>query len=67
MKKHEAGKMEGVIITRYGRQAGVLTEFASDEDSIEYRLEHHREFLGRVADARAAIHQGQGVEFEELD
>lgn len=55
------------MITRHGRPAGVLIGFASDEDWFEYRLEHHPEFLRRVAHARAAIREGRGVLLEELD
>ncbi len=43
---------EEILITRRGRPAGVLIGFASDEDWFEYRLEHHPEFLRRIADAR---------------
>ena len=35
---------EEIVITRHGRPAGVLIGFASDEDWVEYRLEHHPEF-----------------------
>jgi len=56
-----------VVITRHGRPAGVLIGFASEDDWFEYRLEHHPEFLRRVAEARAAIRQGRGVLLGELD
>ena len=56
-----------VVITRHGRPAGVLIGFASEDDWFEYRLEHHPEFLRRVAEARAAIRQGRGVLLEQLD
>jgi hypothetical protein len=36
-------------------------------DWFEYRLEHHPEFLRRVAEARTAIREGQGVLLEELE
>ena len=45
---------EEIVITRHGRPAGVLIGFASEDDWFEYRLEHHPEFLQRVAKARAA-------------
>jgi hypothetical protein len=44
----------------------VLIGFASDEDWFEYRLEHHPEFLRRVADARVALREGRGVPLEEI-
>ena len=58
---------EEIVITRHGRPAGVLIGFASDDDWFEYRLEHHPEFLKRVADARAAIREGRGILLEELE
>jgi prevent-host-death family protein len=56
---------EEIVITRHGRPAGVLIGFASEDDRFEYRIEHHPEFLRRVADARAAIREGRGVRLEE--
>jgi prevent-host-death family protein len=58
---------EEIVITRHGRPAGVLIGFASDDDWFEYRLEHHPEFLRRVADARTAIREGRGILLEELE
>jgi prevent-host-death family protein len=55
-----------ILITRHGRPAGVLIGFGSDEDWFDYRLEHHPEFLRRVADARSALRDGRGVRLEEL-
>ena len=52
---------EEIIITRHGRPAGVLVGFASEDDWFDYRLEHHPEFLRRIAEARAAIQEGRGV------
>src|SRR5580698_6939374 len=56
---------EEIVITRHGRPAGVLIGFASDDDWFEYRLEHHPEFLRRVAEARTAIREGRGILLEE--
>jgi len=55
-----------VVITRHGKPAGVLIGFETDEDWVEYRLEHHPEFLRRVAQARAALRAGRGVRLEDL-
>ena len=55
-----------VVITRHGRPAGVLIGFASEEDWFEYRLEHHPEFLRRIAEARAAIRDGRGTRLEAI-
>jgi prevent-host-death family protein len=60
----QAAKQE-IVITRHGRPAGVLIGFASEDDWIEYRLEHHPEFLRRIQDARTAIREGRGVALED--
>ena len=57
---------EEILITRHGRPAGVLIGFESDEDWFDYRVEHHPEFLRRVAEARDAIRNGRGVRLEDL-
>lgn len=58
---------EEIVITRHGRPAGVLIGFASEDDWFDYRLEHHPEFLQRIATARAALREGRGVAFERFD
>ena len=57
---------EEIVITRHGRPAGVLIGFASEDDWFDYRLEHHPEFLRRIAQARAAIRNGRGVPLKEV-
>src|SRR5256884_4503434 len=57
---------EEILITRHGKPAGVLIGFESEEDWFDYRLEHHPEFLRRVAAAREALDQGRGVRLEDL-
>ena len=57
---------EEIVITRHGKPAGLLIGFASEEDWFDYRLEHHPEFLRRVAEARAVLRAGRGVRFEGL-
>lgn len=57
---------EEIVITRHGRPAGVLIGFASEEDWFEYRLEHHPDFIRRIAEARAAIREGRGTPLEAL-
>ena len=57
---------EEIVITRHGRAAGVLIGFRSEEDWFDYRLEHHPEFLRRIAEARAALRAGQGVRLEDI-
>jgi len=57
---------EEIVITRHGRPAGVLIGFEDEEDWFDYRLEHHPEFLRRVAKAREALRAGRGVRLEDL-
>lgn len=57
---------QAIVITRHGRPAGVLIGFASEDDWFEYRLEHHPEFLRRIAEARAALSEGRGIPLREL-
>jgi len=55
-----------ILITRHGKPAGVLIGFESEEDWFEYRVEHHPEFLRRVAAARQALRNGRGIRLEDL-
>jgi prevent-host-death family protein len=55
-----------IVITRHGKPAGVLIGFESENDWFEYRLEHHPEFLRRVAQAREALRAGRGVRLDDL-
>jgi prevent-host-death family protein len=57
---------EEIVITRHGKPAGVLIGFESEDDWFDYRVEHHPEFLRRVAEARAALRGGRGVRLEDL-
>ena len=57
---------EEILITRHGKPAGVLIGFESEDDWFDYRIEHHPEFLRRVAEARAAFTAGRGVRLEDL-
>jgi hypothetical protein len=44
----------------------VLIGFESEDDWFDYRLEHHPEFLRRVAEARETLRSGRGVRLEDL-
>ena len=57
---------EEILITRHGKPAGVLIGFESEDDWLDYRLEHHPEFLRRVAAAREALRSSRGVRLEDL-
>ena len=62
----EAERQE-IIITRHGKPAGVLIGFESEEDWIDYRLEHDPRFLRRIEQARSSLRAGRGVRLEDLD
>jgi hypothetical protein len=47
--------------------AGILIGFAPEEDWFDYRLEHHPEFLRRIAEARAAIREGRGTRLAAIE
>jgi prevent-host-death family protein len=55
-----------ILITRRGKPAGILIGFESEEDWIDYRIEHHPEFLRRVAQARRALNEERGVRLEDV-
>jgi prevent-host-death family protein len=57
---------EEILITRHGRPAGLLIGFRDEEAWLDYRLENDPAFLERIAEARAAIREGQGVPLDEL-
>ena len=57
---------EEILITRHGKPAGVLIGFETEDDWFDYRLEHHPEFLRRVAEAREGLRSGRGVRLEDL-
>ena len=57
---------EEIVITRHGRPAGVLIGFDSEDDWFEYRLEHHPEFLRRIAASRVALREGRGMRLKDL-
>ncbi|MDQ3621251.1 MAG: type II toxin-antitoxin system prevent-host-death family antitoxin [Verrucomicrobiota bacterium] len=58
---------EQIVITRHGRPAGILVGFASEDDWLDYRLEHDPGFLTHIASARASIEAGRGVKLEDLN
>ena len=55
---------QDILITRHGKPAGVLIGFETEEDWFDYRLEHHPEFLQRVAEAPAAFRTGHGTRLD---
>lgn len=58
---------DDVIITRHGKPAGLLVGFGSEDDWLEYRLEHDERFLARIAEARASLQENKGIRLEDVD
>jgi prevent-host-death family protein len=57
---------EEIVVTRHGKPAGLLVGFATEDDWIDYRLEHDPRFLSRIAAARASLREGRGVRIEDF-
>jgi prevent-host-death family protein len=57
---------EEIVITRHGKPAGILVEFASEDEWFDYRLEHDSRFLQRIARARTSLQAAKGVKLEQL-
>ena len=57
---------EEVVITRHGRPAAVIVGFHDEDDWFDYRLEHDKEFLRKIAKAREEIGKGRFVTLDEL-
>jgi prevent-host-death family protein len=62
-----AAEKEELLITRHGKPAGLLIGFSSEDDWIDYRLEHDPRFLERIESARSSLRAGKGVRIEDLD
>lgn len=62
-----AAEKEEVLITRHGKPAGILIGFSSEDDWIDYRLEHDPRFLERIESARRSLREGKGVRIEDLE
>jgi len=58
---------EEIVITRHGRPAGVLIGFESEDDWLDYRLEHDPRFLERIARARASLQAGRGIPWTDVE
>jgi prevent-host-death family protein len=56
-----------IVIMRHGRSAGVLIDFESEDDWLDYRLEHDPRFLQRIEQARNSLRAGRGVRLEDLE
>ena len=58
---------EEVVITRHGKPAGVLIGFASEDDWLDYHLEHDPRFLQRIDRARQNLRAGRGIRLEDIE
>ncbi len=58
---------EEIVITKHGKPAGLLVGFGSEDDWLDYRLEHDPRFLARIDRARRSLRAGRGVRLEEID
>lgn len=58
---------EEVVITRDGEPAGVLIGFHSEDDWLDYQVEHDPRFLQRIESARRDLQQGRGVRLEDIE
>jgi prevent-host-death family protein len=56
-----------IVITRYGKPAGALIGFESEEDWFEYRLQNDPRFLRRIEQARESLRAGRGVRLEDIE
>ena len=57
---------EDIVVTRHGKPAGLLVGFASEDDWLDYRLEHDPRFLERIAAARDSLRAGRGQKLEDI-
>jgi prevent-host-death family protein len=57
---------EEIIVTRHGKPVGLLVGFATEDDWIDYRLEHDPRFVRRIAEVREGLREGKGVRIEDL-
>ncbi len=55
------------MITRHGKPAGVLIGFGSEDDWLDYRLEHDPRLRRRLEAASKGIDEGRGIRLEDLD
>jgi prevent-host-death family protein len=61
----ETEKQE-IVITRYGKPAGVLIGFESEDDWLDYQLENDPRFLKRIEQARKRLAGSRGTPLEDV-
>lgn len=58
---------EEIIITRHGKPAGILIGFETEDDWLDYRLEHDPRFPERITRSRESLRAGQGIRLEHIE
>ena len=58
---------EQVLVTRHGRPAAIIIGFASEDDWIDYRLEHDERFVQRMAESRAQAASGKWRTLDDIE
>jgi prevent-host-death family protein len=58
---------EEIVITRNGKQAGLLIGFGSEEDWLDYQFEIDPRFLRRIEQARKSLRERRGVRIEDVE
>ncbi len=58
---------EEVLVTRHGRPAAIPIGFASEDDWLDYRLEHDETFLQRMAHSRQQANEGKWRTLDEVE
>lgn len=62
----EIAEHEEIVITRDGKPAGVLIGFGSEEDWLDYQLEHDPRFLQRIEASRRSLREKGGTRLEDV-
>ncbi len=55
-----------IVITRHGKPAGLLIGFETEDDWLDYRLEHDLRLLARIERARRSLASGSGSRIEDI-
>ena len=50
----------------YGKPAAMVIGFRDEDDWFDYKIEHDKKFLHRIAKAREEIRKGEYVTLDEL-
>lgn len=65
LKALEASEGEDVLILRDGRPVGVMTSFVTEDDWLDYQIEHDPAFLRDIAAAREDVRAGRTIPLDE--